>query len=115
MPAKPSASQGPAPDENNAKMAMKAIQTEVKRLLDAWDPLCLRGLPGFQQEYNQYVGPLAVLVRKRVPPIDIAAHLHRLVTEEWKLPACRERCLDIGEKMHRSGAFLDPPKAPLKK
>lgn len=88
---------------------MKAIRTEIKRILDAWDPLSLRGLRGFDQEYNAYVAPLSVLVRKRARPIDIAAHLDRLVQHEWKLPPCREKCLQVAEKMHRTGSFLDPP------
>jgi len=94
-------------EEQNAKMAMKTIRIEIKRILDSWDPLSLRGLPGFQNEYNPFVGPLSVMARKRMPAIEIAAHLDRLMQLEWKLPPNREKCLQIAEKIHRTAAFLD--------
>ncbi len=94
-------------EDNNAKMAMRMIRREIKRLLDQWDPQCLRGLPGFENEYNEVCGPLGVMVRKRQEPMEIAAHLDRLVQEKWNLPPCREKCLQIAEKIHRTGCFLD--------
>lgn len=95
----------PSAEDNNARMAMRMIQREVKRLLDQWDPLSLRGLPGFHEEYAPFVGPLAVMVRKGSPVGDIAAHLHRLVVEEWKLPPSREKCFLLAEKIKRVGEF----------
>jgi len=106
----PSAPTPPAPDEQNAKQAMKQIRADLKRIMDGWDPLALRGLRGFPMAYNDIIGPLSVLVRKRAHPMDIAASLDRIVQQEWNLPPCREKCLQIAEKMHRAGAFLDPPK-----
>jgi hypothetical protein len=94
-------------DEQNAKMAMKTIRTEIKRILDSWDPLSLRGLPGFHSEYNDFVGPLSVMARKRMPATEIAAHLDRLVQLEWRLPPDRPKCLVIAEKIRRTAAFLD--------
>jgi hypothetical protein len=102
----------PSPDDNNARMAMKQIRIAIKQILDRWDPLCLRGLPGFVNEYNDVVGPLAIMVRKRTAAIDIAAHLHRLMTEEWRMAPDRAKCLEIAEKIHRTGAFLDHPPGP---
>lgn len=93
----------PDAEENNAKMAMRLIRREIKRILDRWDPLSLRGLPGFEQEYNPYVGPLAIMVKKGSPVGDIAAHLDRLVQQEWGLPPCREKCFLIAEKIQRTG------------
>jgi hypothetical protein len=101
-----SSGQPPSPEDQNAKMAMKTIRREIKRILDSWDPLALRGLPGFHEEYNKYVGPLSVMVRKDSPPGEIAAHLHRLMTEEWGLPPNREKCYITAEKIRRVGGFL---------
>ncbi len=97
-------------EERNARMAMKTIRGEIKRVLDNWDPLSLRGLPGFGTEYNDLVGPLSVMVRKRAEPMEIARHLRRLATEEWGLPADNAKYVEVAEKIHRTGAFLDPPK-----
>ncbi|CAN5246346.1 hypothetical protein BH09SUM1_BH09SUM1_10470 [soil metagenome] len=96
-----------SPEDQNARIAMKSIRQEIKRILDSWDPLSMRGLRGFDMQYHEFCGPIGVLVRKRVPPIDIAAHLDRLVQQEWRLPPCREQCLQIAEKIYRTGAFLD--------
>jgi hypothetical protein len=85
---------------------MKAIRKEIKRILDSWDPLSLRGLQGFHEEYNKYVGPLSVMVKKNSPPGEIAAHLHQLMTEEWKLPPDRKQCYIVAEKIQRAGGFL---------
>lgn len=99
----------PSAEEQNAKMAMKAIRAEIKRVLDNWDPLSLRGLSGWRTEYDKYVGPLSVLVRKQAEPMEIARHLLRLMIEEWKLPEDRKKCLEIAEKIHRTGAVFGPP------
>lgn len=104
-------SQTGSPEDANARQAMKTIRFEIKRILDQWDPLCLKGLKGFDQEYNPFVGPLSVMVRKRAPVGEIARHLDRLVQEEWKLPPCREKCFLVAEKIHRAGGFLDGPSA----
>lgn len=100
-------SQSSSPEDANARQAMKSIRQEIKRILDGWDPLCLKGLKGFDQEYNAYVGPLSVMVRKRTPVGEIAQHLDRLVQDEWKLPPCREKCFLTAEKIYRIGHFLD--------
>lgn len=100
------AEQPASPEEHNTRMAMKAIRTEIKRLLDQWDPLCMRGLSGFVNQYSEQVGPIAVLLKKGAPPMEIARHLDRLVVEEWKLPPCREKCLELAEKMHRVGTMF---------
>ena len=98
------------PEDQNAKMAMKAIRQEIHRVLNGWDPLAMRGMRGFDMQYHAHVGPLSVMVRKRVPPMEIARHLLALMETEWKLPADREQCLKIAEKIWRTGSFLDPPK-----
>lgn len=95
-------------EEANARMAMKTIRTEIKRILDRWDPLSLRGLPGFANEYNDFVGPLSVLVRKRAPVMEIARHLDRVMQEDWKLPRDQKKCYEVAEKVSRTGAFLGP-------
>ncbi len=92
--------------ERNSRIAMRMIRKEIKRLLDQWDPLSLRGLHGFGTEYDPYVGPIGVLVRKGAEPMEIARHLDRLVREEWGLPPCREKCVQVAEKIHRCGNML---------
>ena len=104
-----SSAEQPNADEVNARLAMKAIRLEIKRIIDRWDPLSLRGLPGFQSEYNDVVGPIGVMVKKRAEPMEIARHLHRLMTEQWGLPENRAKCLEVAEKIHRTGSFLDAP------
>ncbi len=85
---------------------MKAIRGEIKRVLDSWDPLFLKGLRGFHTEYNPYVGPLSVMVRKGAEPMEIARHLLKLMNEEWKIPEDRAKCLEVAEKIYRTGSFL---------
>ena len=102
----PNQQQPVSAEDNNAKMAMKALRTEVSRVLCQWDPLAFRGLSGFETAYGDFVGPLVVLLRKGAKPMDIAAHLDRVVQSEWKLPPCREKCLEIAEKIHRAGAMF---------
>jgi hypothetical protein len=89
-------------------MAMKQIRGEIHRILLSWDPLSLRGLPGFQSEYTPYAGPLSVLVRKGAEPMEIARHLLRVMTEEWKLPEDRAKCLEVAEKIKRAGSIYGP-------
>lgn len=98
----------PSPDEQNAKLASKMIRQEIKRILDGWDPLAMKGLPGFDREYAPHVGPLLVMVKKEAPVGEISAHLHRLMTEEWQLPPDREKCFLQAEKIHRTGMFIRP-------
>jgi hypothetical protein len=95
-------------EERNARLAMKAIRGEIKRVLDSWDPLYLRGLPGFQQEYHPFVGPLSVLVRKGAEKMEIARHLRKLMMEEWKLPEDRAKCVEVAEKIYRVGTLFHP-------
>lgn len=85
---------------------MRLIRKEIKRLLDQWDPLSLRGLPGFHTEYDSYVGPISVMVRKGAEPMEIARHLDRLVREEWGLPPSNEKCVKLAEKIHRCGHMI---------
>lgn len=94
-------------EETNARMAMKRIRVEIKRIVDRWDPLSLRGLPGFSMEYNEIVGPISVLVRKRASIDDIQRHLDRLMANEWNLPPNQTKTRQMAEKMHRTGAFID--------
>ncbi len=91
------------PEEINARLAAKNMRKGIKGVLDRWDPLSLRGLPGFENEYNDHVGPLFVLVRKGAEPMEIARHLNRLMVEEWGLQEDRETCLQVAEKVHRCG------------
>ncbi len=101
---------GKTPEEiesENARAAMRNIRNDVARVFLAWDPLALRGLPGWQKGYDEYIAPVAVMVRKRVPAEDIADHLLRTMTGEWRLPADRAKCREMSEKFRRVGAFLD--------
>jgi hypothetical protein len=93
----------------NAKAAMRNIRNDVARLFYVWDPLALRGLRDWQKNYDEFIGPVAVQVKKRAPLLDIVLHLERLVTIEWDLPADRRKIREIAEKMHRAGSFLDAP------
>ena len=104
------AGQPPPPENNeetNARLAMKRIRQEIKRIVDKWDPLSLKGLPGFVNEYNDVVGPISVLVRKRAPVEEIARHLDRLVADQWQLPPSPSKTRELAEKMQRTGSFLD--------
>ncbi len=97
------------PDEpaaNNEKLALKTLRLDVTRILVGWDPLGMKGLRGGEREYEQYVGPIIVLIRREVKPIDIAAHLDRLCQQDWQLPPQREKCLQVAEKIHRAGGIL---------
>lgn len=96
-----------SPEEQNAKMAMKQMRIDIKRLLDSWDPLCMKGMRGFEMQYSEQVGPIAVMVKKRATPMEIARHLQLLLVRDWGLPDDRAKCLALGEKMHRCGMFLD--------
>ena len=101
---------GKSPDEieaENAKAAMRNIRNDVARVFFAWDPLALRGLSEWQKSYDPYIGPVAVMVKKRSPVEDIADYLLRTMTGEWRLPPDRGKCREMSEKFRRVGAFLD--------
>lgn len=107
--AKPSPKGAQSPqsaEENNAKMATKAMRQEINRILCGWDPLAMRGLKGFETAYADHVGPLLVLLKKGAKPMEICVHLDRLLQQEWKLPESREQCLDVAEKIHRVGSIF---------
>ncbi|MEO8376691.1 MAG: hypothetical protein ABI579_03405 [Candidatus Sumerlaeota bacterium] len=104
--AKQSPQQPQNAEENNAKMATKAMRQEINRILCNWDPLNMRGLKGFDTAYSDHVGPILVLLKKGAKPMEICVHLDRLVQQEWKLPDNREMCLDIAEKIHRVGSIF---------
>lgn len=100
----------PTPEEL-AKAAFRQIRNDVARLFAAWDPLALRGLSNFAKEYDPFVAPVAVLVRKRVPAAELAEHLANLYREEWRLPVDRKKIAEMAEKFRRTGGFLDVPEA----
>lgn len=97
-----------SPEEQNSRMAMKMIRNEIKRILDAWDPLCLKGLRGFQTEYAPYVGPLSIMVKKGADSMEIARHLRSIMIDEWKMEEDRRKCVEVAEKIRRTGLFLNP-------
>lgn len=101
---------GKSPEEieaENAKAALRNIRNDVARVFIAWDPLALRGLSGWQKHYDPFIGPVAVMVKKRVPAGDIADYLMRTMTGEWGLPADLAKCREMSEKFRRVGSFLD--------
>jgi hypothetical protein len=100
----------PTPEEL-AKAAFRQIRNDVARLFAAWDPLSLRGLPNFQKEYDPYVAPVAVLVRKRASTADLVEHLTNVCRDEWRLPPDRRKIAEMAEKFRRTGGFLDVPEA----
>lgn len=102
------------PPEDPAKLALRQIRSDVARIFVAWDPMSLRGLRGFEKEYDPWIGPAAIMVKKRLPAADIAAYLDRVVQTEMRLPPCRAKCLEVATKMHRAGAILDTPATPPK-
>ncbi len=103
-----SGGQPPDAGQNNDKMAAKAIRAEIKRILDSWDPLSLKGLRGFHTEYNDHVGPLYVLVRKGAEPMEIARAVLALAAQFGlpDKPDDREKYMRIAEKIHRTGHIL---------
>ncbi len=97
--------------EELAKAAFRQIRNDVARLMVQWDPLSLRGLANFQKEYDPFVAPIAVLVRKRASAQDIAEHLTGLYRDVWRLPEDRRKIAEMADKFRRTGQFLDVSEA----
>lgn len=57
-------------------------RARVRRVfMDAWDPIGIRGMPGAQDEYDDYVGPVYVmLMDQRAWQRAIAAYLYDVAT-----------------------------------
>lgn len=93
-------------DENN-RQAFRRIRMDVAVVFLEWDPLSLRGVRGFQSSYDEHVGPVAAMVKRRLPVEEIAAYLDRLVSGQWGFPPMRDRTRKAAEKMRRAGDFID--------
>ncbi len=93
-------------EASNNRIATKKMGLDIHRVLVRWDPLCLKGLRGAEREYDQYVGPLVILVKKGAEPMEIARHLSDLLTREWGLPPNNARCVDVAQKVYNAGALM---------
>ncbi len=98
---------GPEESAKNARQAMKLISGEVLRILAEWDPLCMKGLSNYRNEYREFIGPIAVLVRKRREPEEIGRHLLGLQEKKWHVPVDRAETFKVAQKLYRAGSFLD--------
>ncbi len=89
----------------NARMATKQIRLEINRLLVRWDPLCMKGLRGGEREYEEQIPALLIMVKKGAKYMEIARHLDKVLTETWRLPRNKEKCVDLGKKIYNIGAL----------
>lgn len=90
----------------NDRLATKMIRLEINRILLKWDPLCVKGLPRGDREYEPFVGELSIMVKKGAGEMEIARHLAALVTQTWKLPKCNEKCVEVAKKLYNAGALF---------
>jgi len=93
-------------ERSNNRIATKRLGMDIQRLLVKWDPLCLKGLRGADREYDQYVGPLLIMVKKGAETMEIARYLSNLLTREWGLPPNNAKCVDVAQKIHNAGALM---------
>ncbi|MDX2176555.1 MAG: hypothetical protein SF028_08790 [Candidatus Sumerlaeia bacterium] len=100
----------PTPEETS-RAALRQIRNDVSNILCAWDPLGMKGLRDWRKEYDPYVGPLAVMVKKRVPEFDLLTHLADLYVREWRFAPNQTVCREMAGKLWRAGAFLDNQRA----
>lgn len=96
----------PESQSSNDRLATKMMRLDINRILLGWDPLALRGLPGWEREYEPHVGPILILVKKGAGKMEIARHLDGLLRETWKLPPDNARCVEIAHKLHNVGALF---------
>ncbi len=93
-------------EASNNRVATKRMGMDIHRVLARWDPLSLKGLRGAEREYDQYVGPLVIMVKKGAEPMEIARHLSHLLTGVWGLPTNNAKCVEIAQKIHNAGALM---------
>lgn len=82
------------------------MRMDINRILQRWDPLCIKGLPGADREYEQYIGPLLIMVKKQSDMMEIARHLDQLMTETWRLPRNKQQCVDVARKIYNVGSIF---------
>ncbi len=74
-----------------------AIQTI---LMDEWDPIGVRGVAQVQDEYDDYVGPLAVLVRNGASSDRIADYLLAVEIDRMGLVGEPDRAKHVAAQLH---------------
>jgi hypothetical protein len=89
----------------NNRLATKMMRVDIHRILVRWDPMGLKGLRGAEKEYDRFVGPLLVMVKKGEDKMVIARHLADLLRNEWRMPENNAKCVEIASKMHNVGAL----------
>lgn len=69
-------------DLRRNKHRSRQNRAKVRRvLMGVWDPIGVRGMPGAQDEYDAYIGPVYVmLMDQRASQRAIAAHLYDVAT-----------------------------------
>ncbi|MBI5155241.1 hypothetical protein HZA57_08385 [Candidatus Poribacteria bacterium] len=92
--------------KSNDKLATKMIRMDINRVLQRWDPLCLKGLPGADRAYEPFINDLLIMVKKGTEQMAIARHLSDLLTRTWKLPANNKQCVEVAGKLHNIGAMF---------
>ncbi|HEY4201490.1 MAG TPA: hypothetical protein VGM83_13125 [Devosiaceae bacterium] len=79
-------------------------------LLDHWDPISIRNVPGARGKYDSYIGGLLRITIAGASAADIAARLFDIETGQMGLGGDRDRALYVAEKLiaANSDAFTGP-------
>lgn len=77
----------------------EATEAAIERLLlERWDPLGLRQVPGPHSEYAPYAHEVFSLIARGASDVQIARFLHRAERDELHHPELLER--DLGPLVH---------------
>jgi hypothetical protein len=82
--------------------AMKDMQARVGEiLLRQWDPIGVADVPQAQDEYDSYVGEIALSVLRRRSVSDIATQLLAIETDLMGLRGDNTRALRVADRLVR--------------
>ncbi|MGQ3357356.1 MAG: hypothetical protein ACT6XY_20680 [Phreatobacter sp.] len=80
---------------------MTLLESRIRAILmSEWDPIGVRGVAQAQDEYDDYVGPLAVLVRNGAAPDRIADDLLAVEIDRMGLVGEPDRAQRVALRLH---------------
>jgi hypothetical protein len=63
--------------------ALYALVGPVRRILmERWDPIGVKGIPGAHDEYDSYIPGVIGLLQQTTDPVRVAAHLSHIAHEQ---------------------------------
>jgi hypothetical protein len=78
----------------------KAFEARVREvLLQSWDPIGIAGIAAAQDEYDQYVKPIAAMIIRGAATDELSRHLLEIETNHMSLKGDRARAHSAAGKL----------------